>query len=861
MKFLKAAIVLLSLPLTVSLTASAQSSKNAVNPPAHTTPSTVTTAKKIPVKPEANSPEQLFLNPPESAKPGVLWMWMGANVSESGITQDLEALKQEGFNSTTMLGLADVANPWGMQIGKDPTPEIIAWTEPWWKLVRHAANESKRLGMTMGLFNGAGYATSGGVWITPELSMQEICWSQKAVSGKKGKQEIALNKPKVDPKSNERFPTYNVKKGIADIPEIPERKTYYKDIAVLAMPAKDTVLKKAVIDLTGLMTPDGKLDWEVPDGDWIIYRFGHTTMGAQNQPAQWQATGLECDKMSEEAVNFHLDHVLGEIKTHLGDMVGKTIDHVYFDSYEENDATWTPKMREEFSSRRGYDLLPFLPAFAGRTVEGREQTDRFKSDFSATINDLYRDVYFKTIGRRLKAVNLKFLCEAYGGPWREDDVLPLVSNVMGEFWTHDGTYAPYELENVINSLRRTDVNILAAEAMTGQPADSRWNETPAWLKPVADEAFCVGVNKIILHRFVEQPWDDKYKPGNSMGQWGTHFDRTQTWWKPAKAMIYYWQRCAAVLQWGKYVPNSMTDFGATLGNSDMVVKEIHRKGPGADIYFVANTSRYPGQADCTFNVAGLQPELWDPVAGTTRELDHFEQKNGKTTITLDFDNAQSFFIAFRKKVEAKAIAARQNFAVSKPIVSLDGAWTVSFDPVWGGPPTAVKFDALTDWTVSSDKGIKYYSGTAVYTKSFAMPTPVVGNKNHGIYLDLGAVGCIAKITLNDKVVGVVWTAPWKINIPVTMLKSNNELKIEVSNVWANRLIGDEQEPEDMKWAPNQYFYNSGQYLKEFPDWFLKNEPRPSKGRYCFTTWNYFDKNSKLTPSGLFGPVRIVEDVY
>jgi hypothetical protein len=817
--------------------------------------------KKAPVKPGGNNPEQLFLNPPESAKPGVLWMWMGANVSQKGITKDLEALKEEGFNSTTVLGLADVTNPWGSPIDKDPTPEIIAWTEPWWNLVKHAAQESKRLGMTMGLFNGAGYATSGGVWITPELSMQQICWSQKVVKGKKGGQDIELSRPKVDLKANARFPTYNPKNGKIELPEIPERKTYYKDIAVIAMPAKDTVLKKNVIDLTPLMTGDGKLNWEVPDGDWVIYRFGHTTLGEKGQPAQWQASGFECDKLSEEAVSFHMNHVIGEIKSHLGDMVGKTIDHVYFDSYEENDATWTPKMREQFSARRGYDLLPYLATFAGRTIEGKEQTERFKADFGTTIEDLYRDVYFTTIAKKLKAANLKFMCEAYGGPWHIDDVLPLVSNVMGEFWTHEGTYAPYELENVITSLRRSNQNILAAESFTGQPSDSKWNETPAWLKPVGDEAFCAGVNKIIIHRFVEQPWDDKYLPGLAMGQWGTHFDRTQTWWKPAKAMVHYLQRCEAVLQWGHYVPNSINDFGLQLTNMDMVVKNIHRKDGNTDVYFVANTSHYPGEAVCTFNVAGMQPELWDPVSGSIRDLNDFTQKNGKTTLTLSFDDAQSFFIVFKKKYIKLGFVHKPDFLVSKHILDIDGPWTVKFDALWGGPATPVKFETLTDWTNNADNGIKYYSGTAVYTQSFTIPATELPELHKTVYINLGKVNCIARVFVNGKDAGVVWTAPWRIGIPASLLKATNDIRIEVTNVWANRLIGDEQEPSDTKWLPNQYYYNSGQYLKEFPDWFLKNEPRPSKGRYCFTTWNYFDNHSRLSPSGLLGPVKIEEDEF
>ena len=128
-------------------------------------------------------PAEVFKNPPESAKPGVLWMWMGCNLTREGITRDLEALKKAGFNRTTMFSLADITTSLAGEIGKSPTPEIISWTEPWWKLVRHAAEESKRLGMDFGMFNGPGYETSGGTWITPELSMQDICWSKQSVTG------------------------------------------------------------------------------------------------------------------------------------------------------------------------------------------------------------------------------------------------------------------------------------------------------------------------------------------------------------------------------------------------------------------------------------------------------------------------------------------------------------------------------------------------------------------------------------------------------------------------------------------------------------------------------------------------------
>ena len=165
---------------------------------------------------------------------------------------------------------------------------------------------------------------------------------------------------------------------------------------------------------------------------------------------------------------------------------------------------------------------------------------------------------------------------------------------------------------------------------------------------------------------------------------------------------------------------------------------------------------------------------------------------------------------------------------------------------------------MDDWTKRAEKGIKYFSGTAVYTKSFDVAgIDSLTGKNANIYLDLGEVKCLARVKINNIDLGVIWTAPWNVKIPPHLLwAKNNHIVIEVTNVWANRLIGDEQEPSDCEWVPGAF---SGSYLKAFPDWFVKNKPRPSAGRYCFTTWNYFTKNSPLVSSGLLGPVRIMKE--
>lgn len=802
-------------------------------------------------------PSEIFNNPPESAKPGVLWMWMGSNLSREGITKDLEALKEAGFNRTTMFSLADITTSLSAEIGNRATPEIISWTDPWWKLVRYAAEESKRLGMDFGMFNGPGYETSGGVWITPELSMQEICWSEKNVPGN-SKVSIKLERPEVDPRSSHPFPAYNPVTGEEERPVIEARKTYYKDIAVLAVPEDRITDLKNVINLTVNMQSDGTIEWNVPDGNWIIYRFGHTTMGALIFPAQREAAGLECDKMSQEAVDFHMDHIISEIRKNLGDLIGTGFTHLHFDSYEAGVPTWTPKMQEEFLRRRGYDLTPYLVTFTGRRIGSLEDSLKFRNDFDATIKDLYRDIYFTTISKKLHDANLTFLCEPYGGPWRNDEIMPLVHKVMTEFWTNKGVYTPFELDPTVAALRKAGYNLIEAEAFTGQPGDSKWSETPAWFKPIGDGAFCAGVNRFVLHRFVHQPWDDRYKPGATMGQWGSHFDRTQTWWEPGKAMVKYWQRCQALLQWGNISVKSGDDFKIIDHEGNLKLNCIHRNQGDTDIYFVANTSHNPGNASCSFKISGMQPELWDPVNGAIKDLPEFEDENGKITIPLKFDDSQSFFIVFRRKADKTGNKTGSNFPFTKEVLVLNRHWQVSFDSSMGGPSDPVTFTSLEDWTKNSEPGIKYYSGTATYKTEFDAPSGKIPGKKHEIYLDLGVVNHIADIKLNGKELGVVWTAPWKLKLPAAiLLKKGNKLEIQITNVWANRLIGDEQESADVEWEPGYSAYKSGSYLMNFPDWFVKNQPRPSKNRYCFTTWNYFTKDSPLISSGLLGPVRLL----
>jgi hypothetical protein len=455
----------------------------------------------------------------------------------------------------------------------------------------------------------------------------------------------------------------------------------------------------------------------------------------------------------------------------------------------------------------------------------------------------------------LHAAGLKFMCEPYGGPWSIAEAVPHVDRIVTEFWTHGGKYDPYELAPTVVAVRAASRNIIEAEAFTGDPRDSQWNETPEWLKPIGDAAFCEGVNRMVLHRFTHQPYDDRYQPGMAMGQWGTHFDRTQTWWQPGKAWVKYLARCQALLQWGD-IATGKNDFAAGDVSGKINLRSIHRQEDGADVFFVANLSRTNGSANCAFGVSGKQPELWNPVTGGRRELSDYTVRDNQTIVPLEFAAAESCFIVFRKPIasQSKLAGGEKNFPEVKSLPELSGAWRVSFDPKWGGPKKPVEFSALEDWTKRPEPGIKYFSGTATYAKTFDLPQSAIRNRPSVIFMDLGTVHALAEVWLNGKNLGVVWTAPWRVDISSAVKAKRNKLEIKVTNVWANRLIGDEQQPADCVFGRGDM--GSGGPLTAFPDWFVKNQPRPSSGRFTFTTWNYFTKNSALVSSGLLGPVNL-----
>lgn len=254
-----------------------------------------------------------------------------------------------------------------------------------------------------------------------------------------------------------------------------------------------------------------------------------------------------------------------------------------------------------------------------------------------------------------------------------------------------------------------------------------------------------------------------------------------------------------------------------------MVDFIHRRDGDTDIYFVANRRNMVFNADCTFRVRGKQPELWNPVTGESRAADAFQQTEGRTTLPLELAPYGSTFVVFTKPIVGDGKAVR-NFPVYVTLQTLDGPWAVQFDPRWGGPEQPAVFETLQDWTRRPEEGIKYYSGTATYRRRFNLEA-ANRKQQHQFILDLGEVNSVAEVRLNGRTLGVVWCAPWQIEITDALKEKENELEIDVVNLWANRVIGDARLPARLR------------RTKTNVPWILK-------------------KDSPLLPSGLLGPVTL-----
>jgi hypothetical protein len=266
--------------------------------------------------------------------------------------------------------------------------------------------------------------------------------------------------------------------------------------------------------------------------------------------------------------------------------------------------------------------------------------------------------------------------------------------------------------------------------------------------------------------------------------------------------------------------NVKPDFDYSKGGNDSDIEFVHRKLESADIYFVDNRSDHDASIQATFRIAGKEPELWHAESGATEPVS-FTIAGDRTTIPLHLEPWGTAFVVFRKSTEEISHAVPQ-MAETK-VATIDGPWQLAFQ-AGRGAPESVTMNELSDWRENSDTGIKYFSGVGTYTKTI-QALPEWFQKNSRLWMDLGDVKNLAVVTLNGRELGEVWHAPYRVEATSALKPGPNEIKIEVVNAWVNRLIGDQQ---------------------------------PGAAKITFADVKPYKADSPLLPSGLLGPVTVLQ---
>ncbi|SHF74903.1 alpha-L-rhamnosidase [Flavobacterium fluvii] len=327
------------------------------------------------------------------------------------------------------------------------------------------------------------------------------------------------------------------------------------------IPNSESFKKSEIINISKWVDANGNLNWKAPKGKWKIIRMGHTSTGHENATGG-AGKGLEVDKFNPELIRFQLDHWFGEMIRTVGpELASKVLEILHFDSWECGSQNWSSVFLAEFQKRRGYNLVDYLPVMAGIPVESATVSEKVLYDVRKTIADLVADNFYGTVAQIAKENNVKLSSENVAPTMMSDALLhyKYVDYPGGEFWLKSPTHdKPFDMVDAISGGHIYGKDIIQAESFTALRMD--WDEHPGNLKTTADRNYALGINRLFYHVFVHNPWTDR-KPGMTLDDIGTFFQRDQTWWKPGKAWFDYCQRVQFQLQKGKPV----IDFAVFIG--------------------------------------------------------------------------------------------------------------------------------------------------------------------------------------------------------------------------------------------------------------------------------------------------------
>ena len=494
--------------------------------------------------------ESFFQSPDSTFYPGVWWWWLRCPTSKEAITLDLEEIKAKKIQSVQLLDF-------GTGGGQERMPEYLDLASSEWnEMVKHAILECKRLGLEFGMC----IATSGcaAPWVTPEESQQRIVFSETNISGGK---RVNIQLP---------YPSDLKKHDDSTL-------VFYEDIAVMAVLNSENVSENEMIDISSYMNNESMLTWNVPEGDWTIFRMGYTpTFKTMNEFKY-------LNHLRTDVFDSYYNKYIGDLLKSLTEDERSAVKYIISDSWEAGVAGWSPDFSEEFKKRRGYDLIPYLPLLTRKVAFNDKISKRVRDDYKTTVSDLIVEHY--RYQQEVAHKNGLFtMCEASGPHQNQADALlcQKYSDVpMGEFWARANTHRTtlerrFLTKEAVSAGHIYGKNIISAESFTS--VGPLWEEDPWHLKPTADRAFCEGINKFYFHTYSHSP-SISARPGYVYYA-GTHFNRNITWWDYSNDWVTYLIRSQYLLQQG--IPHADVCFyyGSGIENRMEYKKEKSVLSPG-----------------------------------------------------------------------------------------------------------------------------------------------------------------------------------------------------------------------------------------------------------------------------------------
>lgn len=529
-----------------------------------------------------------FTDPPRQARPKVYWWWLNGNADTVRLKQELRSMKQAGIGGVDIfeIGVPAANNPDNM-VKAGPAFMSDASLDA----ITTAVREATRLDLEVGL-NVASSWNAGGSWVRPEHAAKSVYVSKTRVDGGRP-QTVRLPFPEIsrlDEKGKPRVIAYG-----AD-----GKPVWHREIAVVAIPP-DT--RNASLDTSRILVLTDRFDaqtelltWTPPPGQWEVHRYVCANSGEQLKLPSANSKGPIIDHFDSTATRAHFTWFIQKLIPRLGDLSKTALKTLYLASYEATGFVWTPDLPAAFNEINGYPIEKFLPALFDKTLLPGSLTDRFQQGYNRTLSELMIRNHYRKAGEICHRYGLLIASEA-GGPGPPLHNVPVetlkalgaLDVPRGEFWSRYTYLAPdsvdimWLVKEIAAAAHIYGRKMVEEESFT---SFHHWQEGLADLKPIADRAFCEGMNRVVIHGFSHNP-EGTGVPGIVYSA-GTHFNDKQTWWPMVKPFTDYLARMSYVLQETQFVADVLYYYGDQVPNFVPPKNTRFTVGRGYD-YEIINT--------------------------------------------------------------------------------------------------------------------------------------------------------------------------------------------------------------------------------------------------------------------------------